>query len=397
MNNIDCINKDKCVGCGACYNNCSQNAIQILTDEYGFYYPRINPDKCSNCGACLHSCPINSHSFHEVQQAYAVTLVDKRIKKNSSSGGAFFWIASSIIQQGGVIYGAAFDANDRLVKHIRVDSENELSKLQNSKYVQSYIGDTFLLARRDLSQGKRVLFSGTPCQIAGLYSCLGHDYDNLYTCDILCYGVPSPLVLKSYLNDTVGDNRIVKLNMRDKTKGWKQYSMRITTDNSDYLKDKNEDPFHLGFQTHIFYRESCYSCAFRRNERVGDFSLGDFWNFKESFKKESIVNDESGISFMTINTAKALSIYERLNKELVRIEVRSFDENKDNFGFKKGMEISPDREVFFERLNNEGYCFAIQPYINYRYNRISVSRRIYRWFKRNYYFRKLLHSLGIRL
>ena len=398
MSTILQISHSDCVGCGACYNSCQQQAIQLTTDNEGFYYPRINPDLCVDCGLCLRSCPVHSQGFHDMIEVYAITMKDNHIKRKSSSGGAFYWIASYFIEKGGVVYGAAFDPKKRRVEHIRIDSKNQLWRLQSSKYVQSYIGNTYSLAKKDLSVGKLVLFSGTPCQIAGVYSYLGHPYSNIYTCDILCYGVPSPYVFGKYLDEIAGDKQIITLNMRDKTDGWAAYSMKISMDAQEYFKGKYEDLYHLGFQSHIFYRESCYSCEFRRRERVGDFTLGDFWNFKESFRKNSIRNDETGISYVAINTENAKKIFEQLNKKDVYLEKRELDDNKDNYGFKRDMKSIPEREKFFYRLKENKYSEAILPYIEKRVQRKpSLLKKIYRGLKKHYYFRMILNKLGVGL
>lgn len=398
MSTINKINKNDCVGCGSCLNACPSQAISLSQDYYGFYYPQIDNMHCVECGVCLKSCPISECHYNEIKAVYAVSMKDNNIKRNSSSGGAFYWIASYFIENGGVVYGATFDSNDRCVKHIRVETKKQLCRLQNSKYVQSYIGHTYLQAKNDLLDGRLVLFSGTPCQVAGINAFLGHQCEKLFTCDILCYGVPSPLVLEKYLNETVGNKHITSLNMRDKTSGWSQYSMRISLDGKDYIKGKYEDLYHLGFQSHIFYRDSCYSCKFRRKERIGDFTLGDFWDFKESFKRNSIVNDGTGISFVAINTEKAESVFKKLDKELVVLEKRTVDENKDNYGFCRNMDISPHREEFFDRLNEGTYSEAIAPYItSEKLHSTSKMRKLYRRLKQNYHFRMLLYRVGVKL
>lgn len=392
------IKQSECFGCGACYNICPHQAIRYTADDCGFYQPVIDDRLCIECGLCLESCPVQSQVFHDMRYVYAVSLKDNHIKKNSSSGGAFYWIASYFIENGGVVYGATFDSNDRCVKHIRVESKEQLSRLQNSKYVQSYIGDTYLQAKNDLVNDRLVLFSGTPCQIAGINAFLGHPYEKLFTCDILCYGVPSPLVLEKYLDEIVGNRHIVSLNMRDKTKGWTQYSMRISMNGQDYIKGKYEDLYHLGFQSHLFYRDSCYSCKFRRKERTGDFTCGDFWSFKESFKRRSIRNNETGISFVTVNTKKAETIFALLDKELVYLEQREFDDNKDNFGFNRDMTVSPQRGIFFNALRKSKYSEAIAPYVEKRtQSSTSKIRKFYRWLKQKYYFRMLLYRIGVKL
>ena len=396
MGNISVIPKKDCLGCGACYSNCHYQAISIESDDYGFYYPVINNSQCINCGKCILACPLkNKVVYGTYSTVYAISIKDKKKKENSSSGGAFVWLAESIIANGGVVYGAAFDPIGRIVKHIRVDSFDQIVQLQNSKYVESNIGDCFKEAKCDLEAGKAVLFSGTPCQIAGLYSFVGREWRELYTCDLMCYGTPSPLVLSKYLEETIGLEKISYMNMRDKTNGWVSYSMKLVTDKKIYIRSKNKDLYQRGFQTHIFYRESCYDCPYRRKERVGDITLGDFWDFKESFKKGSIINDNTGISFVMINTNKGMALFNNSNKKTIYSEIRSVEENENNFGFSKELCITKDRDLFFERLQENQYSVAISPYLKeVKTEKPSFIRKIYRVLKKYYWFRKVMNKVG---
>jgi coenzyme F420-reducing hydrogenase beta subunit len=379
---------------------CPQKAIIVEIDANGFYIPSVNENLCIDCGLCYKKCPetllCKNEKGQEKQEIYAVSLKDKAIKKRSSSGGAFFWIAEYILSNNGIVYGATFDVSDRTVKHCRVDSVDDLGLLQNSKYVQSKLGDSYLQIKHDLQSGKKVLFSGTPCQIAGAYSVIGR-HDNFYTCDILCYGVPSPMVLNSYLKETVGNSEIKSFNMRDKTLGWVNYSMRIETDESVYISDKYTDVFHKGFQTHLFYRESCYNCHYRKKERLGDITLGDFWDIKERFTRGCLRNDDSGISFVMVNTEKGGKLLHSADKTKVWIESREFKDNSLNFGFGKEMQISEDRTQFFNKLKTQGYSVAIEPFVQNEstYHNPTLVKKIYRWIKKHYVARLILHKLGI--
>lgn len=395
LGNISVVNHDKCVGCAACSTACPISAIDMVDDDEGFIVPRVCEAKCVSCGKCVAACPLDNYEFHEMRQIYAVALRDMPIKLNSSSGGAFYWIASNVLERGGVVYGAAFDSAKKKVKHIRVVDIESLQRLQNSKYVQSSIGDSYARVKIDLTAGNVVLFSGTPCQIAGLYSSVGR-HERLYTCDVLCYGVPSPLVLRSYLEEVAGDEFIDSINMRNKVNGWVGYSMRVDLRERSYCMGKGEDLYQLGFQSQLFYRRSCYACEFRRRERVGDLTLGDFWSFKESFKKGSIRNDDTGISYLSVNTNRGTELFEVLDRHKVDIERRPTEENGDNLGFGLDMEIPEHRESFFQDLKSEGYAKAIQPFVApTKPRRASHVRMLYRRMKRSYHFRMLLHWLGI--
>lgn len=390
--NISVIQSNECTGCSACSNICPKNAICIEKDKYGFDVPVINAD-CNDCGLCYKKCPIN-HSIKntEEQSVYAISIKNKNDRHRSSSGGAFFWIASHFIENGGVVYGAAMKPSGK-VSHIRVDKKEDLVKLQSSKYVQSSIEDSYKSAKEDL-KNRRVLFAGTPCQIAGLYAVVGSS-DNLFTCDLLCFGVPSPLVFESYKREIVGQDDTDYISFRDKKYGWHRYSMSIKTKNQSYFADKNADKFLLGFQTHIFNRTSCYSCKFRGVERVGDITLGDFWDFKEKYEKNAIKDNDTGVSFVMLNNEKAKKLFDTLDKSLVFSEKRVLSENSRNWGFDKEMDCPPIRDEFFENVKKNGYISAISPYIKPKnYNKeTSAIKKIYRKMKKFYYFRYMLKLL----
>lgn len=394
--NVSSVAPDICVGCCSCSSVCPTGAIDIVCDDEGFYMPQVHEEKCVSCGMCISHCPLEGFQLSVARQVYAVSLCNTAIKVRSSSGGAFWWIASNVLSRDGVVYGAAFNSAARRVEHVRVSDVNELHLLQNSKYVQSLIGSCYVSVKDDLAMGRQVLFSGTPCQIAGLYSYLGRKHDGLYTCDILCYGVPSPLALKCFLEDIAKNEPIGAMNMRDKTVGWVDYCMRVELPAWTYLKGKNEDLYHLGFQSQMLYRRCCYECRFRHRERVGDLTLGDFWDFQESYRRGSIRNDGTGISYLSVNTDNGALLLSSMRFDEVTIEQRNAEENSSNLGFGVEMQIPEHRNDFFSALKDKGYIRSIQPYVTpVIARRVSPIRKLYRIMKQSYHFRALLHRMGI--
>ena len=221
------LNLDKCVGCSACKQICPMGAIEMIANNEGFLYPFINKSKCINCGACSRVCPLNSELIKKEPQCYAVAGIDE-LREKSSSGGLFTLFASEIIKKGGVVCGAAFDEEFK-VKHIIVDNLNDLDKLRGSKYVQSDIGDSYKKIKDYLNNDRYVFFTGTPCQVSGLYNYLEGDSEYLFTADLLCHGVPSPKIFKKFLDEIGGVKNISKIQFRDKEKGWKGVHFSYTT------------------------------------------------------------------------------------------------------------------------------------------------------------------------
>ena len=224
---IEILHKEDCCGCEACRQCCPHKCISMKKDEEGFLYPIIDKTKCVECGLCERVCPVlNPYDEHLPLSVNTFTHSDESIRMNSSSGGFFTKIAAAIIEQGGVVFGACFDDEWRVV-HTYIDKKEKLSLLQGSKYVQSSIGDSYISAKRFLQDGVPVLFTGTSCQIAGLKRFLRKDYDLLYTMDVICHGVPSPLVWKDYLHSISSVSDIESISFRNKSTGWKNYSFSL--------------------------------------------------------------------------------------------------------------------------------------------------------------------------
>ena len=384
---IEIEEKDKCCGCYGCFNICPVNAISMKEDSYGFRYPVVDKEKCINCGMCEKVCPIlnkpkreninkdndfnldeginknivkintinkTEHNFNienSIKENKSVAFAaynknkDERIK--SSSGGIFTLIAKAILNEGGLVYGASFD-NDFSVKHVRIDKTQDIEKLRTSKYVQSLIGDTYKNAKKDLEEGKKVLFTGTPCQINGLYAYLQKNYDNLYTQDIICHGVPSPKVWREYLKyrEIKDQKKPMRINFRQKVPfGWNLFSLSF---DNEYNTKHGEDQYMKMFLQNVSLRDSCFNCNFKDKNRISDITLADFWGIN---KVEPEMNDDKGTSLLIINSKKGIGLLEKIRSEIEIKETNLDEAIKYNPAMIASVPMNPNRENFFRNIN----------------------------------------------
>ena len=337
--------KDKkdCCGCHACVTVCAKHCITMQEDNEGFLYPVVDKEACTDCGLCEKVCPvIHQDAPHEPISSYIAINRNEEIRLQSSSGGIFTLLAEKVISEGGVVFGARFDAAWNVI-HAWTDTIEGLAAFRGSKYVQSRIGDTYREAREFLKQGRKVLFSGTPCQIAGLNKYLRKEYDNLLTVDFICHGVPSPGVWRRYLDELreelraergVGKNSvpssidelpvITGVSFRDKTNGWKKFGFRLRYTASEaasntvsasaikeekvFLQPFEENPFMQGFLADIYLRPSCYVCPAKSGKSGSDITIADAWGM-DNFAIE--YDDDKGACYVLENTEKG-TIYARI-------------------------------------------------------------------------------------
>lgn len=350
------VDKKDCCGCYACYNVCPKNCIEMKVDTEGFWYPSVNSDECIHCNVCQNVCPaVNENKTDNNPVSYLGYNNNRDIRKSSSSGGMFTPIAEKIINDGGVVFGAAFNDNFE-VEHICVDSLEDLSKLRGSKYVQSKIGDTYCQVKSLLKDGKTVLFTGTPCQIEGLYSYLGKERaDNLFTQDIICHGVSSPNVWNEYLKYRANGTDIKDVSFRNKKYGWHYFSMMIETDKKRYTKRLDEDLFIKLFLDNTILRPSCYVCKFKKEVRISDFTLADCW--RPAKVKSQIKDDDKGLSMMFVNTDKARNLFEEIKSNYVLQKIEYDLAIKSQIATTKSVEPNSHRPDFFVVFKSKDFAY----------------------------------------
>lgn len=360
---INIQDKKKCCACSACYNICPVNAIEMVKDEKGFKYPKVNKEKCVNCGLCEKVCPILNPSakVDNSPEAYAVKNKNEIIRKQSSSGGIFTLLAEKILRDGGVVFGATFDEEWR-VKHEYVEKVEDLKKFRGSKYLQSSIGDTYSQVKKFLLEGRKVMFTGTPCQIEGLKSFLQKDYENLLTQDIICHGVPSPKVHSKYIEfvrKQINGESIDEINHRTKKNGWKDYNFYIKFNNTEYVQSHNTDLYMQAFLKNTSLRDSCYDCKFKKRNRVSDITLADFWGI-ESVLPE--MDDDKGISLVIVNSKKGKKIFESVKDKIVYQKVDFDDAISHNPSMVYSSKPDINREKFFENLDTIPFDKLVSKY-----------------------------------
>jgi coenzyme F420-reducing hydrogenase beta subunit len=318
------INLQNCTGCRACEHICPQHCISMTPNEDGFLYPEIDQEKCVKCGLCDRRCPIHLTFNNDLQQpkVYATYLRDQEKLMQSSSGGAFFAIASYVLENGGVVFGCAFNQNLEAV-HICIRDAKGLSRLHGSKYVQSDTLDTFSQAKEYLEKGIPVLYTGTPCQIAGLKAFLTKDYAHLITVDLICHGVPSPIFFKRYISwlEQKIHGKVVSYQFRDKTKCGGSHSGKILYKRRENFISKNIsptlDPYYSLFLKGDNHRPCCYNCKYASPNREGDFTIGDYWGIEQIHPE---LPTQQGISLLMVNSCKAFNLMPKISTSLKLVE-----------------------------------------------------------------------------
>lgn len=345
-----------CAGCRCCEKICPVEAIEMKENQEGFLEPVVNEEKCISCGLCLKRCPqINKTGIEETKQkAYAVQNKNEEDLKRSSSGGVFIALAKSIINQNGIVYGAAYDENLK-VSHIRVENIEGLKLLQGSKYVQSDTLDTFEQAKKDLDTDKKVLFSGTPCQIAGLMQYLGKKYENLYTIDIVCHGVPSKKLFEKYKKslETKENSTIDQFDFRDKSeKGW-GLNLKIKYKNEKITKKAScFDSYYRSFLAGNTYRRCCYDCKYANLDRIGDITIADYWGIE---KVNSKIDAKKGVSAVIVNSNKGQEIFEDIQKYIIAEETSIESVTKENLNLRRPTPLPSIRKNIYNLIDNKSY------------------------------------------
>lgn len=347
-----------CCGCAACVQACPRHCISLKPDFEGFEYPKVDKAICIECGLCEKVCPIINMKSDKQKMVedgvYISYTTNEFIRMASSSGGIFTLLADEIINLGGIVFGAAFD-DEFLVHHIGVECKKDLSKLQGSKYLQSRIENTYIEARHALENKRKVLFSGTACQIAGLKKFLKRDYENLVTVDVLCHGVPSPKVWKCYLSEQEKKHgsRVKNVFFRFKKYGWKNYSVLLEFyNNKVYECVYTQDNFMKVFLENMCLRPSCHKCKFKEMDRPSDITLGDCWGIEQHSPE---LDDDKGISFVMEHTDKGKAMIESIMEHMI-LKKGILDiilpQDADS---RKSVAVNPNRRFFFALLSIVGF------------------------------------------
>lgn len=380
---IHITDKKDCCGCNSCVQRCPKSCITMHEDEEGFLYPEVDESKCIHCGLCENVCPvIYKAEGRKPIAVYAAKNRNEEIRRQSSSGGVFTALAEEVIKEGGVVFGVRFNENWEVV-HGYTESLDGLSAFRGSKYVQSRVGDSFLQVESFLKSGRKVLFSGTPCQVAGLHRFLRRRYENLLTVDFICHGVPSPGVWREYLKEETarqcggkntvlshpivkeGDVLIENISFRDKRLGWKKYSFALTLSvpighgekNTVLLSESlNKNIFLRGFLANVFLRPSCYSCKLRNLKSGSELTIADCWgveNYMPAFY------DKKGVSLI-------LKFREIHFREMDLVFMKK-NEIREAYKGNRALFYNPTcpqyRKVFFETLRSYGVYYSVNKYI----------------------------------
>jgi len=341
----------QCYGCTACMNACPKNCISMQEDSEGFLYPHIDQEICVRCGVCETVCPIYTYAPPQsgTSTAYAAINLSDGVRDKSSSGGIFSLLATYILNKQGIIFGAVLDDNLE-VKHISVSSHEELYKLQGSKYVQSDIRGIYKQVKAYLKQGKYVLFSGTPCQVEGLRLFLKSNYQSLFLVDIICHGVPSPLVWREYLNYIVHKfkKEIKYIYFRDKKNGWLNFCLSIHfADNSIEYINRSNDYFFRAFLHNISLRPCCSACLFKHKNRNSDITLADFWGIEHIFPA---MHDDHGTSLILVHSKKGQELLHAIENKICYKSVALDIAAQYNSAMTRSVAAHPKRNKFFSSL-----------------------------------------------
>nr|WP_321399875.1 Coenzyme F420 hydrogenase/dehydrogenase, beta subunit C-terminal domain [uncultured Desulfobacter sp.] len=355
--------KDECCGCTACYASCPVNAIKMNTDNKGFFYPVVNQELCIDCDECKRVCPFkNSVAEKEPLHIYAAKNKNLETRLHSSSGGSFALIAQWVEAQKGVIFGVAFDDNF-IVKHMKGERRKDWQRFCGSKYVESDLGDTFVRIKKVLKTGRKVLFSGTPCQVAGLTRSLhGADISNLITCDLVCHGTPSPKVWKEFLDYLKKrfKTKIKKISFRDKEKtGWHNSTLTVWGKSDEILikETQREGFFFQVFFRHLILKPACFKCPYSNFFRPGDITLGDYWGVEDHFQE---FDDDKGISLVMCNTEKGKAVWEEINHDMDYFEVQKNQCLQTNLQQPSNYPGKRKRDDFWNRYNKFGLKYTGQ-------------------------------------
>lgn len=363
-------NESTCYGCRACEHICPQKAITMKPNEEGFLYPTLDEAICMKCGLCSQVCPNDNVTtvFRKPLKVFAAQYKQQDVLDNSSSGGIFSAVADYVLENNGSVAGCVFDDNFTAI-HVVSQDHDTVAKMRGSKYVQSDTKSTYVEIKQRLEQGKFVLFSGTPCQVDGLKLYLCKNYDNLLTIDLICHGVPSPVLLAEYLKLTEQKKgKVTDIKFRNKQRnGW------CAQGSVTYLRNGREKTYTISpFNASYYYyylkncisRMSCYSCKYSSVQRVGDITIGDYWNINDVLPH---VNSKKGISVILVNTNHGKTVVQALKQRIMLFETELSSAVSGNGNLSKPCDLPDSRKNIYKRIKQQGYVVVAKQDCKYQY------------------------------
>ncbi len=378
---------DKCYGCYACYNACPQDCIHMEKDDEGFVYPVIDTQACTQCGLCDKACIIGKTScdirqvFLQKPECYYGYATDETVRKRSTSGGMAYVLSAQVIQEGGTVFGVVGPWLES-VTHARAQTPEQLLAFCGPKYLQSDVNTTYRQVKEDLKRGQQVLFTGVPCQIAGLHQFLRKEYDNLLTCELLCKGVPSPLALHACVSALQRERgKPIVAYERDKTFQYHPYQYIVRYADGSYEMQLCKDSlFRKGFSSSLFQRKTCTSCAFAAIPRVGDITLGDmFYMSSEEFAKADPKN--IGLSLIISNTPAGSAWMRKVAGDMVYVPYPLEEVMAKSANLSASEQKNPLRNLFFHVFKAKGFD-KTRWIIDFSFNYQKGRRVLRRWWRK---------------
>lgn len=350
------VEKNKCSGCTACMNICPKKCIKMVPDDEGFLYPKIDEKLCIDCGLCIKTCPVAKINLkNELVKAYAVKNKDDDARLNSTSGAVFTAISKYVFNNNGVVVGCKFDDKFHAV-HDFAENLKEMETFRGAKYVQSILEDIFKKTKDFLDSGRLVLFTGTPCQIAGLSSYLNKEYTNLIKCDLVCHSVPSPKALRAYMDELEDKNssKITNLVLREKQlNGWSTSNIKVEFENKEIYRELLKDTsFMQGFNKGLFNRPSCANCVYKNFSGSADITIGDYWGIEI---KNSKFADNLGVSLVFVNNNRGEEIFNKIKDNIEYIETPVSEATVKNPYVVTSSPAHKNRDEFFSSMNEEKF------------------------------------------
>lgn len=357
-----------CTLCGACRSACPVDAIQMTAPYLDFFYPKIDPALCLHCGRCRQACPVLHPPARaegsDLLLSFAAKSTDDAVRMRSSSGGVFYALADRMLRDGGAVCGAVFDESFH-VNHLLSRRREDLLRMMGSKYAQSEMGTCYREVKRELTAGRPVLFSGCPCQIAGLRSYLGKAYPELLLVELICHGAPSDSMLQTYIKyqEKRHGASLTRLEFRSKVKGWHRSTVRMEFANGKtYSEAMTLDTYMQGYFRCITLKEACFSCKFRGFSSGSDVTIGDFWGAEAALPA---LDDNKGLSVVIAHSQKAAAFLASLPLKLVPVGLETIVPY--NQSLVRSFAAGEQREAFYAFAAEHGLDAAIKQFFSERF------------------------------